>query len=378
MENEILHMINLDTIGGVEELFVHFLKESATHPHRHHILVTGGKIHPHFQKIVSEYAASVTYEKYFLRLKLPKLLRALKRTFALKNKSHIILWNRFDKIKPANPSTKVIYYEHGASWIAPQSSGTSSFFDGIDVLLAASKAAKRILELKWGITKPISVVENPLRPDLRFAQNPRTTPHSPFRIGYIGRLIPLKGVALLISAVRLLTERQVPCELFIAGDGQEKEKLETIAKGLPITFYGAINDVTTFYDSIDLLVVPSIREPLGLVALEAEARGVPVIATCIDGLPESVHGYLLPPTLDISRYPEFGGTLEKLPDTVYDPLHNALAPPRLLDPRHIAECIEELITNPAEYQKLSKEALHFASCRTNFTQYAEKLLTFIS
>ncbi|MDB6082046.1 MAG: glycosyltransferase [Chlamydiia bacterium] len=365
-------MVNLDTIGGVEELFVHFLENAKAH--RHHILVTGGKIHPYFLETITKYAASITYEKYLFGFKIPKVLRQLKRKYALQKKyAYIVLWNRFEKIKS---SAKVIYYEHGASWIDPKGSNAGEFFNTVDFILANSKAAKRILELKWGIQKPIAVIDNPLRPDLPFSDTPRTEFHTPFRIGYIGRLIPLKGVALLLSALRILVNRGIAVELFIAGEGQEKAKLQLEAQGLPVHFYGAIDNVTAFYDSIDLLVIPSIREPLGLVALEAEARGVPVIASYVDGLPEAACGYCLPPTLTISRYPEFGGTLEKLPDVVYDPLNDSISPPRLLDPELIAERIEYLMNHPEEYQELSRAAIHFTKQRINFAQYAEKLLTF--
>jgi glycosyltransferase involved in cell wall biosynthesis len=390
--NEILHVINLDTVGGVEELFVHFLKMAEG---KHHILITGGRLHPHFKDQVQKNAASITYEKYFCGLKIPKFfssIRQLKRKIAAKksNISRIVLWNRIETIsdlkKMASPKTTIIYYEHGASWIQPKKLRTTAFFSAVDALIANSQAAKRLLKLKWDINKPIAVIDNPLRPDLPIKESPKKAPLSPFQIGYIGRLIPLKAVSLLLHAVAILNARKIPVKLTIAGDGEEKAELEKEMHKLhlqgQITFVGIVDDVTSFYDSIDLLVVPSIREPLGLVALEASSRGCPVIATKVDGLPEVVqngeNGYLLEPTLSVNSYTQYGGRTEKLPDLVYNPTTDQLQEPQIIDPVHIADKIEYLIKHNDEYLKMSAAALVKARKRTNFETYTKQLLELIS
>ncbi|GAA4780059.1 glycosyltransferase family 4 protein [Olivibacter ginsenosidimutans] len=108
-----------------------------------------------------------------------------------------------------------------------------------------------------------------------------------FRIGYIGTLAQKKGVEWLIEQ---FSQVSIKASLHIAGGG--KKSYEHFLRGLAtdqrITFVGYV-DPNTFYDNIDLLVVPSLwEEPLGMVAIEALAHHVPVIATNKGGLPETV------------------------------------------------------------------------------------------
>jgi glycosyltransferase involved in cell wall biosynthesis len=259
----------------------------------------------------------------------------------------------------------------------PKTKSLYNFFSRCEKIIANSHAAKEILRLKWDIEKEIDIVENPRRSDIPISKTSRKFPGHGFKIGFIGRLVPFKGTFSLIKAFDILKEKKKDAELFIAGEGQEMLPLSRIAQD-SVHFLGPIRDVKTFYDSLDLLVVPSVREPLGLVALEAQARGVPVIASRVDGLPEAAPFLLIDPTLPIERYVEWGGTLDKMPDLVYDPSKEELAVPKLINPEELACLIESLIDNPARYEEESRRALSFAEKRSNIVQYSEKLLTFIS
>lgn len=383
----LLHVINLDTIGGVEELFVHFLTYIGSHHDvQHHLLITGKPIHNHFLERIVKYSSKITYEKYILGIKLPKFLRKLKRRWVFReNFSKVVLWNRlFEDIGNLAGRAQIVYYEHGASWMHPKDESMQEFFKNVDTILVNSQAAEHIVRLKWAIDKPIFVIENPLRPDLDYAPRARSYASKPFKIGFIGRLIPLKGCSLLLHAVAILKRRGIEVELFIAGSGQEKEHLmqESVKLGIDsrVTFLGTVKDVTSFYDSVDLLVIPSIREPLGLVAIEAAARACPVIASFVDGLAEAVQegGITLTPSIPVSEYGKFGGKLTGLPDLVFEPHSKTLASPKILNPEDLAKCIEELILDTAKYAQLSQAALNFAKEYQNFSNYAEKLLTFIS
>lgn len=371
-----LHVLNLDTLGGVEELFVHFLanaKPLTTIPQ--HVLVTGNKPHPFFAQYL-KHANSLTTEKYAGFIKLPGFMRAWNRNIALAKAkaTTCILWNRMEDYPWPG---KKIYYEHGASWIAKKTEKSSHFFETIDAVIANSHAAKRVLELKWNVQLPIYVIENPLKPTIVAATTHKKAPKQ-LRLGYIGRLIPLKGVSLILHALTAFKGQDVT--LTIAGDGPEKQALMTEVKrlGVPVTFYGAIKDVSGFYDSIDILLVPSIREPLGLVAQEAALRGCPVIAAKTDGLPEvvqhNVTGFCLEPTLDLYHYEEFGGKNHNMPDLVYNPTTDSLTTPKLVAPQDIATAIKQLYESPTLYEAMSQNAIAFASKRPNFLQYTQTLL----
>lgn len=109
-------------------------------------------------------------------------------------------------------------------------------------------------------------------------------------IGAIGRLSPEKGFDVLIEALRTL---DIPYRAIIAGEGPERETLESLAKGLPIDFPGWVTGEAkeAFFRQCHVLVVPSHREPFGLVILEGWHNSVPVISTATKGASELIeHG----------------------------------------------------------------------------------------
>ena len=105
--------------------------------------------------------------------------------------------------------------------------------------------------------------------------------------GFLGRLVPEKGIETLLAACRLLPP--TGWRLRIAGRAQEGDAAyRALADGLPVEFMG-FADPGAFLRSIDLLVVPSIwREPFGLTVVEAYAHGVPVIGSRIGAISELV------------------------------------------------------------------------------------------
>ncbi|MBV9202531.1 MAG: glycosyltransferase [Alphaproteobacteria bacterium] len=99
----------------------------------------------------------------------------------------------------------------------------------------------------------------------------------------LGRLHPNKGFDLLLEA--LAATREV--SLWIAGEGPLRERLERLANHLGIAgrvrFLGWREDVPRLLATADLLVCPSLHEPLGNVVIEAWSAGLPVVATASDG-----------------------------------------------------------------------------------------------
>lgn len=114
---------------------------------------------------------------------------------------------------------------------------------------------------------------------------PRRRPATPVVFGYLGQLLPIKGIATLVSAYRSLPVGRA--ELVVAGDGPSAG----IVSGPGVSALGWVegDEREAFFDRIDCLVVPSEwKEPAGLVVNEARARQVPVIAADIGGIPELV------------------------------------------------------------------------------------------
>jgi glycosyltransferase involved in cell wall biosynthesis len=107
-------------------------------------------------------------------------------------------------------------------------------------------------------------------------------------LGFIGRLTPAKGLALLADAFALVPRGA--CRLVIAGRGAGpyvdtvRRRLEPLGAEFP----GWV-EPQAFYPQLDALVVPSVwHEPFGLVVVEAWHHGVPVVATRRGGLSELV------------------------------------------------------------------------------------------
>lgn len=126
-----------------------------------------------------------------------------------------------------------------------------------------------------------------------FQPMPRASNNSAFVIGYAGRLVQEKGVALLL---RGLAQVQAKWELEILGSGPMYEALGALAQELDISGHVhfapwvASEQMPQFYNALDLLVVPSLtrvnwKEQFGRVIMEAMACGIPVIGSSSGEIP---------------------------------------------------------------------------------------------
>jgi glycosyltransferase involved in cell wall biosynthesis len=112
------------------------------------------------------------------------------------------------------------------------------------------------------------------------------------------------GLSRVIHSCGELFRQQVPLYLVIAGEGKEEFRLRQLADNwLPgrVRFLGKVarEDMYRFYSAGDLFAFPGIRESLGMVYLEAQSCGLPVVAFADGGVPEvvadGVSGYLVSP-----------------------------------------------------------------------------------
>jgi N-acetyl-alpha-D-glucosaminyl L-malate synthase BshA len=98
-------------------------------------------------------------------------------------------------------------------------------------------------------------------------------------------------------------QREIPAILLMVGDGPERGNAEYAARHSGIDqkvhFMGKQDNIEDLIGISDLLLLPSENESFGLVALEAMACEVPVVASCVGGLPEvvthGVEGFLVQP-----------------------------------------------------------------------------------
>src|SRR5438034_9686818 len=132
---------------------------------------------------------------------------------------------------------------------------------------------------------------------------------------FVGRLERLKGVEVAIRALALLRDREHDDLRFVVvggdahqggsqdGDESEKERLKAVASALGVRdrvdFLGSVahHELPYFYAAADVCVMPSYSESFGLVGLEAQACGRPVVGSDVAGLRsvvrDDVSGYLI-------------------------------------------------------------------------------------
>jgi glycosyltransferase involved in cell wall biosynthesis/peptidoglycan/xylan/chitin deacetylase (PgdA/CDA1 family) len=158
-----------------------------------------------------------------------------------------------------------------------------------------------------------------------FFTGPRQPPshEGPFRLLSVGRLSPQKNMTRLLRAMAAVTE---PVELVIVGDGDERPQLEQLSAELGLvnvrmigTRFGA--DLHEWYHWADAFVLASDKEGMPLVLLEAMAGALPIVATDVPGIA----------------------------DTVRD--DGLLARP---DPQSLAKAIDRLASDPALWAELSR------------------------
>ena len=122
-------------------------------------------------------------------------------------------------------------------------------------------------------------------------------------LAIIGRMHPVKGHRALLQMMPAIVHSCPRALLLVIGNGPERGPCEELVRSLGLSrhvrFLGRRGDVPRLLSAIDLVLMPSQSEGLGLAAIEALAAARPVIAHAVGGLPEvvadGVNGRLVPP-----------------------------------------------------------------------------------
>lgn len=139
----------------------------------------------------------------------------------------------------------------------------------------------------------VEVVRCGIEPD-RFRPAERPARDRAARILNVGRLVPVKGQAVLLHAMAPLVARGLDVELTIVGRGPQEDELrrlvEELGLGGRVRLAGAIgqDEIVDYFERADIFAVPSFAEGLPVVIMEALATALPVVSTAIMGIPELV------------------------------------------------------------------------------------------
>lgn len=135
----------------------------------------------------------------------------------------------------------------------------------------------------------------PLSADWNHASFQAIKPDRPPSFVFVGRLIPEKGCHVLLEALNSPQLRELGAEAIIIGDGPMRETLRELAEKYQLAdrvrFLGHLEGSEMWNEIVasTAVVIPSIwDEPFGMVAIEAMELGVPVVASRVGGLSESV------------------------------------------------------------------------------------------
>ena len=148
--------------------------------------------------------------------------------------------------------------------------------------VAISAGLARYLEETEGLRGPFDVV----RYGIAAGSEPPPPPEEP-RLAAVGRLIPIKGLDVLLRAFALARARVPGLTLEIAGSGPLEGELRATAPD-GVSLIGRVAPAAPVLGRAAIVVVPSRGEGFGMVALEAAERGRAVVATRVGGLPEIV------------------------------------------------------------------------------------------
>lgn len=366
-QKTVIHQLSLVGIGGVQTSFLPYIKKAAEKSQYKHEIFSNYDI----DSVYDDLPCSFYNLKYFAS--------KIKFILGLISKNHIVhFYNNIGSQKlwlllRFIPSSNIIFHERGASWNIPQSKKKYILQNAhkARLILANSVASKQLLIQKFGVDEEkIKVLYNGFLGD-HIAKPVVESFPSKNTIGYLGRLDSPKGVEIFIEAAKKL-----PGYTFkIAGAGPLENYLKDKARDHEnIEFVGRVDNPYLFLSKINILVVPSIREPLGNIIIEAGYMKKPVIASCVDGIPEILThdetGILIQPKNSLPPKQKEGLSH---PEFVVNGVTKKVQKPKAIDSEELAKSIKSLVNNEQKQMNLSNNLFNLVTKNNTLQVYFESL-----
>ena len=156
-----------------------------------------------------------------------------------------------------------------------------------DYIFSITSHLKNYLTAHGTTTRYIFVIPNMVNTKGFEYIPPKPNSSDQIVIGVKARLVKKKGVEILLQALARLKRNGIKFKTLIAGDGPEMHTLKrhVTQMGLKshVEFLGWVHDKKGFFEQIDILCIPSIHEPFGIVVLEGMLHSKPIICSMSEG-----------------------------------------------------------------------------------------------
>ena len=372
---KVLHVVDLSKTGGVEVMFMQYLLEANKFKEIKHevfaLRISDERRDMLKALEIKAYCPRDNSYNLSRRLSLIKLIRSNKYNIVHGQNSSGNLWATIGcLLRPK--FTKLVSHEHGGSWGIKGLHRLLHFFWAwsSSVVICNSKAAMIIMNKRVYSKAKLILIYNGVASQINYKKQKN---NEKFQILFAGRLEEVKGVRQLLLSLKELKEKNILFECNILGDGSLKDWIKFFIQqnklSSDIYLKGVVKNVDDYMLNSDVLVLPSLREPLGNVIIEASRAGLPVVASNVDGIKEIIKhkksGILIDPIHPI--------TSDNLPKFVVGP-SDELVQPMTLDSKKLSEELINCYENPSMLSEYGKNAREMLSHLT-IQSYTSSLLT---
>ncbi|MDD4894006.1 MAG: glycosyltransferase family 4 protein [Candidatus Omnitrophica bacterium] len=346
----ILYLTNHLNIGGISSYALTLAGGMKKRGHNVYIASSGGETVPRFTREGVEYIpiplktkSEVSYKILLSRFKLLKVIKE----------------KNIDIIHANTRVTQVLSFLIQRACGRPYISTCHGFFKKRlfrrifpcwgDKVIAISQSVKEHLIRDFKVNEAdIIVIHSGIDINKFKAQSPEDKPDSKKKlglkdapvIGIVARLSEEKGHTYLIKAMQEVTANVPDAQLLIVGEGRTKEALVKLVKSLgldkSVFIFPPVGDTQEVLSCMDLFVLPSLKEGLGLALMEAMACGIPAVGSGVGGIKSLIQ----------------------------DEINGLLVRPA--DSRELSRAILELLKNPDKAKSLGENARIFIN--QNFSQ----------